>query len=101
MTLLRTNFVYSGARTFVARPRGTAQVVSRVDAQHIRSAGVGILRSKRQCVMMNATTEVSVDELHGLCMSSLETIGYTRDEASVLTEVRPPFQHHFDNMNSC
>lgn len=37
---------------------------------------------------MKAGTEVSVEELNGLCMASLETLGYTRDEASILTEVR-------------
>eukprot|EP00892_Ulva_mutabilis_P009980 jgi/Ulvmu1/7354/UM036_0014.1 len=36
---------------------------------------------------MKATTQVAVEELNGLCMSSLQSLGYTRDEASVLTEV--------------
>lgn len=41
---------------------------------------------------MRAKTKVRVDELEGLCMSSLNSLGYTRDEASVLTEVRSPLR---------
>lgn len=43
---------------------------------------------QRRSVIMSATTDVGIQELEGLCMASLQGLGYTRDEASVLTEVR-------------
>jgi hypothetical protein len=39
-------------------------------------------------VRMCSTTDVSIPELEGLCMASLQGLGYSHDEARVLTEVR-------------
>ena len=62
--------------------------------QCVHPFSVGFVRSKRQSIIMNATAAVSVEELKGLCLSSLQTLGYTRDEASILTEVRTPCLRH-------
>ena len=43
---------------------------------------------QHRSMKMNATTDVGIQELEGLCMASLQGLGYSRDEASILTEVR-------------
>lgn len=52
------------------------------------SAPVQRLAPGKRLVRMCATTEVGIQELEGLCMASLQGLGYSRDEASALTEVR-------------
>ena len=61
-------------------------------ARQLQSSRLTPLSSRgpahRRSVKMNSTTDVGIQELEGLCMASLQGLGYTRDEASVLTEVR-------------
>lgn len=91
MATLRTSLLPAGTIMPVVRPRAIAQLLSRPDPP-LRSAAAGVVHSKRNSVIMRAKTKVRVDELEGLCMSSLNSLGYTRDEASVLTEVRSPLR---------
>jgi hypothetical protein len=42
---------------------------------------------QRRSVSMCSTADIGIQELEGLCMNSLRGLGYTRDEASILTEV--------------
>lgn len=88
MTPLRTVALSYGLRSPVARPAVTVQLVSHTAPQPDRPGSIQLKTTGRNSVMMRATTQVSVEELNGLCMASLQTLGYTRDEASVLTEVR-------------
>jgi hypothetical protein len=44
---------------------------------------------RRSVARCSSTSDIGIQELKGLCMDSLRGLGYTRDEASILTEVRP------------